>query len=1025
MGKESITVLRQLRVLEITIDNLGSIAPFPQEYFHELLLSIRNLRDRLGNQDTGRQNRKKIMAELKRIESSALQLFLKHMEAFAAQRGILWDPASEQEILSARNHKPNSLLKALLSSFKNKIHDKLPQQHQDQTPVTHKSQKRPSPRIAPIVAPIEQLPFTKNEWNETAFLSQVLHTLKAKFDSYARESKTGMFTQDHLDNLCKNDCVLKSLIATSKVKETETQQLIEEIQTHWNSSLFNKDHYGGLHEALNEAILRIIDLNNERIKIRESIILRQKILIPATSDCDVLANYLGGAKDNLYFSLERFLMNFTAIELGDKKDEDTIYFAKQLTEFINDLISDLKAKDIPLNTQHIEEFRISLLQHLGVKTGWFSEGITCPLEPKNVNHFTDTLFSADSANKTDELTLKNQIIAIYQVLGKLEAFPFKPIKDYFTLKAIEVKQNKQIQEKCVEMQLSLTHLVENLKSYLDLFTNEFTSFREVTNGIEVLKKLKKLISELEKKVTEYQQSRERILVILSPAERLHQLTCLQEKMLNDVMKMEKKFLGSGKLRVSAVVGTQQLANLYERIKVQFSNNLEAILVPTKAVLLTYNKPEEVLRILAPFQNRVQALRTGGRDKNLYSLQYEVECAFEGLEKQIQDTKKRLKTDYDKILAELKSRNDFIFPVFSDENPKLTVLNSQIDDAHSTFTEAENSYQSLDTTPALELRQFLTTLNHLLNETKEKLAQRDETFKQALIIEMRGLKNRNDTSFPSLHVENPFRNNLLTQLVEASHAVASAETISLSLERIPLLERNQCLMQLNTALRKARTALEERDETLQQALIIEKRLSSVPYKTSLLIIQTIREEFIRIFHKYCKLAIERTPPEDTKQLEQLNRIKNNHKIYLEETNTLSDNDIELLDKIDLRLSKLLHIHFEFQQSNIDFINCDVDEFADQDNIELDYTKELLNQVELHIHNAKMERFSDGVLPKLVQFFRKHLLKFFNELANRISSPEKSQTNPHHFFPTVGAANTELKMIALGNEAHDTLSNLVIP
>jgi hypothetical protein len=1021
MGKESITVLSRLRELEIAIDELGSIAPFPQEYFQELLLillRIRSLRDLLGNQDTSTQARKKIMAELKQIENSALQLFLKHMKAFATQQGILWDPANEQEILSATKHKPNLLLKALLANFKNKIHDKFPQQHQDQTSVTHKRQKKPSPRIANIAAPVEKLPFTRNKWTEAGFLLQALHSLKAKFDSYAQESKSYIFTQAHLDNLCQNDFVLNSLIATNKVKETETQQLIEEIQTHWDSSIFDKAYYCGLHEALNEAIPRIIDLNNERIKIRESIILRQKILIPTTSDCDILANYLEGAKENLYFSLERFLMNFTTMELGDKNDEDSIYFAKQLTKFINDLISDLKAKDIPLNTQHIEEIRISLLQHLGIKTGWFSEGITCPLEPKKVNNFIDTLFSADSGNKTAELTLKNQIIAIYQVLGKLAAFPFKPIKDYFTLKGIEIPQNKQIQEKCEEMQLALRYLVENLKLHLDLFTNEFSTFSEFTTSLEVLKKLKKFISELEGKVTEYQQKRENILVILSPVERLQQLTCLQEKMLKDVIKMEEKFLSSGKLRVSAVVGIQQLAKLYDRIKIQFSNNLEAALAPTKAALLTYNKPEEVLRILAPFKDRVQALRTGGRDKNLYSLKCEVEYAVEGLEKQILETRKKLKTDYDKILAELKRWNELIFPSFSDEYHKVSTLDCQINDTHSTFIKAENSYQSLDAIPALELRQFLTNLNHMLNETKEKLTQRDETFKQELIIEMKGLKNSKDTSFPTLSNENPFRNNFDTQLVAASNAVTYAETISLSLERTPLIERNQDLMQLSTALHKARTTLKERDKTFQQALIIEKRLDSASYKTSLLITQKVREEFMRIFHKYCKLAIERTPREDTKQLEQLNKFKNNSKIYLEETNNLSVNDPKLLDKIDPRLSKLILIHFEFQQLNIGFINCDVDESADQKNIELEYTKKLLNQVELHIHNSKMESFSDGVYPKLVQFFRKHLLKLINELVNSISS--LSQANPHRFFPTVGASNTELKMIALGNEVHDVLS-----
>lgn len=195
-------------------------------------------------------------------------------------------------------------------------------------------------------------------------------------------------------------------------------------------------------------------------------------------------------------------------------------------------------------------------------------------------------------------------------------------------------------------------------------------------------------------------------------------------------------------------------------------------------------------------------------------------------------------------------------------------------------------------------------------------------------------------------DNPFFKTLSKQYIEAAKQLKQAKT-HLS-KNIRIKQLKQWYQDAEAFIPQLMKKQQEINGELGNAKIIEERLSSKQYKTSLVILAEIKQEFDRIINNQAskKPAIDNSLP----------------------CFNIENPDCSGAETLDPRLPKLHNIYHVFKKVNNKYIDRNPDLLPDEG-----YAQHLLYEVGAHLQNDHMEDLSENVLPSFLQWIRIHIIK----------------------------------------------------
>jgi len=1009
MGKNYKEIMLELATLENLITEMEQVVLvfLPLEFTSLLKLKIEGLKTYCSDEAVKPGHTEKLEAELNNL----VELFIQQSQAFlkgvAAKEKINWVLPLEY----ATETQPLRQFNLILQSFKTSVEEtnvtllvKLDSLQETWQSSKRKEKVRKLEQISSYKEKINQFPtqlcINREQFQSVCMrknhrrvviadhhssllsdsqlkqvtLNEVIEALKAKLKKEAGFHEGFLLDFSNLDQLSQYDASLNQWLIQLKELNHDSQQLIEKMRpviTSLSASIETQDQ-------LNNAILRMMDLNKTREKLRSNILERQANLQPTSPDLAGLKEELRFAREEAQKALEYFLMTFSTIHLEGKTDQDTLFFTKRLVGFIEEILVNLQAEDLHLDTQGIEKFRIQLLEHLGEKAHWYelNKPTINALDRSAINEFLNELFNAPASpatsapflkgaqklitdllqtnrNEIDESLLRKQIVMFRSLTCKLKQFEVKQITGFHTLKEIQLAKEKKIERVFEEMESKLSSGRGLLQDKLMLFSNQFGKIVEVTNGYEIINDYYELGSQLKRVFARYNENKQKIELVSSPLERLDKLTDLQEKVLAEFTLIENQFIGENGLYPRTLNQILALEERYGLARYWLVHDLSTEIEATREVLLTYYPSGAVNKTLRPYSTKFEQLRLT-QETNLSKIQTEVERLIKALKKQADEVNLRLFEDYHPCVQSLIMRRFPRTEHFNDINPYKAEVSEKTLEAATVVEEVIKALNELKSAPPSSLRKSLDTLVETIKAAEQKL--------------------------------------------------------------------------------------QERDQVLESARIIEKRLDSVSYKKSVLAIETMQREYTRILQKHVVAAIE-TYPEDKEHFEALLKIPGTAENYLKLAHCM-----EYLDEIDPRLFKLLAMQFQFAQINKSYINHNLFMMLDEDEqlneigiiiidqretynrllerVDQRYLSNIIENVNRTIHNTQMESLSDGILPDFVQWIRVNILKPLQALKHYVGSYFKFEDNPKDRFfkpipKTPWPSRTEEELVNTGNRILDEL------
>ncbi|PJE10888.1 hypothetical protein [Legionella sp.] len=819
-----------------------------------------------------------------------------------------------------------------------------------------------------------------------AALREVIQQQQNKFKNLAGLQEGFSIENEVLIELAQLDPLLKKWLQELKRLNQSAFELIKNTRPLLNS--FSAEM--NIQAQLNEALMQMMNLTKAQERLRTRILERQAILQSNARNPEELKKELNVAKDKAKIALECFLLTFSTFQLGDKEDRDTLFFTKQLTAFIEEIITDLQAKDLSLNTHEIQSFRVRLLQHLGEKAHWFS--INAPetqvLDKASIDEFLTELFKSvapaptqttvatnlpffkdakkliddflnTNSAESSELLDRKQLIMLRSLANKLTSFQITQIKNYHILKDIQIDQEEKINELFNSLTSKIFYNKNLLQLKLMLFSNEYGSSAEVKEGYEIITQLIELETSLKMEFTKFQQEKEKLKSIESPLDRLSQLTDLQQAVLNKLGQIDKEFMASDGLEQIISRKILALEQTYDIDKYSLLRTLDAEINDTKAILSSCYQPEEVAEILKPYSTKLQELwHTTQQETDLHLVKRVVEKLLMGLKSHKQEARHLLNRFYEQKLTDLMRQRPALGDRLSEINPFIIELNQQNRKVHIAINEVIERYQNID---------------------------------------------RADNSQMKAHI-----------------------------------------LFLEEDISKAQEALDARDQVFEKAIVIETRLKSAAYQKSLYVIETMEKEYRRILDKYIDSALE-TDPEDGEFAQDDQEIK----AKLQELRAIPGTVAnyarlaeykDYLNKVDLRLFKLLEMQLKFDEINQLYISSELLGMLTEKEqqaatgiviinpqetyerllacADKKYALQQIDMVNQTIHHTKMESLSEGVIPEFIQWIRIYILKPLQTLKHQVGGYLKGEENEKaRFFPTPKtpwACKTEELLRETGNE-----------
>ncbi|WP_028387751.1 hypothetical protein [Legionella fairfieldensis] len=651
---------------------------------------------------------------------------------------------------------------------------------------------------------------------------------------------------------------------------------------------------------------------------------------------------------NLHNSLEQFLLHFIKIDLNNiERNNDTHILVEQLIAFISELVDNLEK--IPLNSDKIEEFRQKLLLHIGKKRTirLFKQNVPpCRIELDDVHSILKELLDSDPGGLTAKFKSK---------LGNLVK------KDsYQDVIKNQIAVNDHL---CAKLQHFPVNRIADYCIFTKLMDKQHETIKKIRE--EMQRNIESLAASLKKELQFYGEE------FLNRPERIngnHSLSEL-ENIQDYLVKIENEYLQKKSICNSLHENPTQ-----EELK-QYIEYLDNMTIIQKNLLNELND-------LQGFYNHQDGTK---------------KMALSNIEK--------LNREYFSIKNEL---GQHLQQTLNDAKATLLIYPENADDPIVSEKKIlTNELRTRNQTKSLTaLKREVTLAIHVLNE---HIAQTRVRLRADYQNSIRRINDKHGNFlfqpfFSSLSQENPFKDEINRAYNRETQEVAKLQTLYQSINTVPPMRLAQIVPDLNEAIRlTGDEILIQREELCEKAGIIEIRLRSPHYLTSLRIIKKLENEYIRIINAHIDEAIEKFPAKK----DRLNGIKTNPASFLA---AHTPPDMELLNTIDPRLNKLLSISYQFKQTNTEYINTNLHAMNNER-----YLNHLIKHVETHIHNNHMEDLSEGIRSPFIQWIRKSVLKPLQNLKHQIIEKK----SPHRFFTTLGACKTEKELVETGNQVYKSL------
>jgi hypothetical protein len=990
MGQKKENILFRLKQIDKVLNALEEISPTP---LTPDFLAFKEAKHKLvTNAFT------KIDEQLLPLETLLYELVCKQLTELANHYDLPNHFKHLAENFPLDNNPAEQALK-LIQSFKTQSSEnyqadlKKSQLHTDNSAIASVSRKKT--KKARLVA-IENTPVRASheaDWQEIELFLKDLEAVK-------KVSTEFNLMAPKIDSSVANDCILQSLYLQFQKKTQSTQKLSDEITKKVQFWRKEVGYYPTLLEQLQKGIDDLKRLNEERKVLCTSLNERQELLLPQGNLSD-LQNCFQQASQKLQYRLETFLHYFSTINLANRTGAEASFFKTQLLFWIEELYKDLRAKHFPVVKTVTDELRNNLLRHLGEKTSFFDiRPVTQALESDQINAVMQGLFTMPES--ADPVILKKQIAAMYHVEARLSCSPLTVIKQHDTLMTVATEQDRGIQKKQAELSERLNIMGTALREYLNLFSEAseplivksrklqsqlqtllytLQEFREnyTNNEKKDREQFELLLNQLrDKKTTQLD-----VLGMTQIIDVLNALTSREEEDLKQIQKFTEHFESlSIKARKKIVVLNQE----YHYRKSVIHNEIQSALENARAAV-SVNNPvptEEEQQILKKYDSLLTHINDFEEQQTL-----DVDCLSENRSSTIEELQQwvvnatmSIKRLIDGQLRDLNNNLGLI---------KLTELDKQ--------------------TP-LDLGCLNVKKSSAIEELQQLITNAKISIKRSIDDNLRTLTNSLSLLKPSqLDRRNPFKIDLEHQIGSARTAIEHMNQKYNALESLSGKDMSAWYEELQNLYTKAFLLLEKSNHDFEQADIIEQRLRAEAFRTSLVVLDILEKEFLRIFYRYLKKAQHAYPSDMS-----LRHVK----ATIDDSINLNLGK-EVLSKIDPRLSVLLEMYKEFYKINKRYISRNIRFYNDQS-----YFEALLKNVEKHLHNDHMEAISEGKRYLFVQWIRIHIFKSLQTLTHCVTNYfTDTDFNRHRFFVTWGACKTERKLVDKGNDVYSTLHALAPP
>ncbi|ASQ46626.1 hypothetical protein [Legionella clemsonensis] len=777
--------------------------------------------------------------------------------------------------------------------------------------------------------------------------SEKIELLIKNLESLAAEE----FPIPQMDIEIQQDFTLKPLLTAFKRQTALVHNLFMQARGEINRCI----HETGYHEILVkhiEGLTAEIQYINEDLKnIQAAVHDRHAFLTLPTTHPEKCTEFFIDSQLKLQNTLEGFLNNFSALRIERRQDVVSQGIRANLVSFIGELPRDFNTIHSLVDSSVIEALRVKCLQHLGERTGFLNFRIVIkPLESYEIIYLVTNLFTKNSIQ--DLAILKRQFAAIHHMIAKVQAFPIQTINNYINLQDEIEKKNRQLHKEYHSIQDQITSgLLPELQEYLALFALLLPAPASVIKAKETIRGLQELSQELE-----------RFFI---------QVNNEELKQYEVTTSLKRKFTNAPKQGLPVWDNLEQMVIHLSKIQIRKQQDLDT---------------------LNDLQKRFEHLKKVTLE-SIHFLNIEYESQKTTIENELHealiDTKAALNFQYqhDALSAE--------------------VIKSKIQEKLAT------TYDFLLTLPKSNtpLQSLLFRKETLLSKLRGYVTES----KEALKIQLTPSLNQIHLGFssyqsPLLTSFNPFNAELQQDENKASEALQTMNSIYHELDITSGRNLQNWFNRLENQGNIVHELVIKRNKTCTNALQIEHRLKTQAYRTSVVILKALQEEFWRIMRAYFPNAIALHPNDE--KLQAIDDI-------IDATSDINlEWSKETLDKIDPRLFVLSSIYRDFHRINNRYINTNLFLHSDQT-----YLQELIDKVEVHLHNDHMEALSNAKRPLLVQWIRIYILRSLQAIGHQLLTYWKQDESlRYRFFVTLGACQTEHKLVETGNEVYHSLKAL---
>ncbi|KTD65646.1 hypothetical protein [Legionella spiritensis] len=776
------------------------------------------------------------------------------------------------------------------------------------------------------------------------------------------------------------DFLLTNWFEAYRQKNRESIHLIESAKKQITNKINLPDYHNILQNELSGIISRLQTLHSEREELTRIITQRQGLLSPSTEDIGTLATCLTESKRIFLTALETFLLTYSTIELDDKQNKTNQYFVEQIKLFVDQLIETLYNNPDIFAKEPITLLRKKIFEHLGEKCNWYNlRVITCSLDPKQIPENCSKLLHEEGSSVTDSATIKRHISAIYHIVAMIEDFPIQSIKNYDILKQTLVNQNNTIKKQHERINRTyesiddeIKRIIQALQDQGNLLPSEFNNNDHVLRAEKIKRELETFHLKLNKNQQSYQQKIEEL-----QNDKDSKDTVLSSDITNfkhDVDKINIKTEQLSDFIREQLLFMKKLDAFHNEIT-EFTEEIQSEEFKRNYIFFSVKERHSLKESLITAQSSLLMLR------DIYS-----------------EKKRRLRTELTEALDDTKAA--LLFAEYSEKEIQDR-LAPQRNFLQTIMTFEDNLFSLIHDT-----RKNITTANkHVTNVI--------DSHRETLDPLIRNMK-RNTREFlpPAIRFENPFSDALSTTTLASEAAVLQLDSHFETLGHVTGKGLARWSTTFNQRLQNARDQIGKRNQAVENALEIERRLNMETYRTSLEIIGLLGEEFVRIINDHIDAAIANSIL--AHETQKLRTIKEDPRTLLSHHN-LTELDNNLLQNIDPRLMKLLSIYTQFSAINSEYINENLFLLDDKR-----YQESLMSSVTVHLRNDHMEEISQGVRPDFIQWLRVKILKPLQKLHYTLANYVKPDAGySPNFFKTWGACSTEAALVLSGEQFYTSL------